>query len=86
MSSYLLEFAPAAEKELDGLPKKAMQRVLRAIHDLAENPRPRDCKKLKGADNLFRIRVGRYRVIYAIFDKTITVVIVRVRHRKDAYE
>jgi mRNA interferase RelE/StbE len=76
---------PSAKKELEALPKKVIQRVNAALECLAENPRPHGSLKIKGEDNLYRIRVGKYRVLYEIHDKTVTVLVVRIRHRKDAY-
>ena len=86
MSDYRVLFARAARKELESLPEKVQQRVLQAAESLAEEPRPRGCKKLKGHENTYRVRVGDYRVVYEIHEKEVIVLIVRVRHRKDAYE
>jgi mRNA interferase RelE/StbE len=55
------------------------------IEKLAENPRPSGCKKLKGGVNEWRIRIGDYRVIYAIEDNTKTVDVTRIAHRREAY-
>jgi mRNA interferase RelE/StbE len=85
VTSYRVELTPTAKKELDQLPKKTAQRILQAIRRLVDEPRPRGCKKLAGQNNAYRIRVGDYRVIYAVFDESITVFVVRIRHRKDAY-
>jgi mRNA interferase RelE/StbE len=52
---------------------------------LAGDPRPHGCKKLRAKHDQYRIRIGDYRVIYEIDDKTVTVLIVRISHRKDAY-
>jgi mRNA interferase RelE/StbE len=82
---YRVVTSPSAEKELEKLPKKAVQRITRAIDELAENPRPRGCLKLQGEENTYRIRVGVYRVVYEIRDKEIVVLVLRIRHRKDAY-
>lgn len=60
-------------------------RLVEAIDKLAENPRPRGCKKLAGRYDLYRIRVGRYRVVYAIRDEVLVVVIVAIGHRRDVY-
>jgi mRNA interferase RelE/StbE len=55
------------------------------IEGLAQNPRPPDCKKLKDMDDLYRVRVGDYRIIYQVKDEEVLVLVVRVAHRKDAY-
>jgi mRNA interferase RelE/StbE len=53
---------------------------------LAANPRPPGCKKLKGGDNEWRIRIGDYRVIYTIDDRSLHVDVTRVRHRSEVYD
>jgi mRNA interferase RelE/StbE len=83
---YQVTVARTARKELEALPAKIQDRVLRAIEKLRDIPRPAGCKKLKGADDLFRIRVGDYRIIYEVHDEEVRVLIIRVRHRKDVYE
>ncbi|MDR1881610.1 MAG: type II toxin-antitoxin system RelE/ParE family toxin [Prevotella sp.] len=55
--------------------------ISRHIFELAENPRPFGCIKLSGFDNLYRIRVGVYRVIYSIEDDILTVKVIKVDHR-----
>jgi mRNA interferase RelE/StbE len=83
VSAYTLEFTPSSQKDLNRIPAKQADRILLAIRRLAEDPRPHGSKKLVGQES-YRIRVGDYRVVYMISDKTVTVTIVRVRHRKDA--
>lgn len=76
----------SAVKELESLAGNMIERVAAKIDSLAANPRPPGCKKLRGADDLWRVRVGDYRIIYAL-DVTAAVVEIRViRHRKDAYD
>ena len=61
--------------------------VIKAIFDLASAPRPAGCKKLKGSkDNLWRIRIGDYRVVYIIKDKIQIIDIQKAGHRKDVYK
>lgn len=79
-----------AQKEIDKLGHEAQDRVLDAIDDLMEDPTPPGCQVLKGdlfGDELdyYRIRVGDYRIIYTLEDKEVDVLVVRVRHRRDAY-
>ncbi len=85
MSTYHLVIAPAARKELTRLPKKIAERIVAAIEALTENPRPPGSLKLEGEKNRYRIRIGDYRVVYSIEDDVLTVLIIRIRHRKDAY-
>lgn len=52
---------------------------------LADDPRPTGVVKLAGDDNLWRIRIGNYRVVYEIYDDQLIVLVLRVAHRKDIY-
>jgi mRNA interferase RelE/StbE len=85
MVSYKVEITASAEKELARLPKADRVRVARAIMTLAAVPRPRGCRKLTGQEDVYRIRVGVYRVIYSIEDRRIVVVVLKLGHRKDIY-
>ncbi len=86
MISYALTIKPSAQKELDALDETIFARIDRKIMALAHNPRPAGCKKLRGYKNLWRIRVGDWRVIYRIDDSVRAVDITRVAHRKEVYE
>lgn len=68
MSNYSVTFLRAARKELEALPAKLINRIFPKIESLATNPRPSGCRKLKGSSDLWRIRVGEYRIIYSIVD------------------
>ncbi len=85
MDEYSVVFARSARKELVALPAKLAQRVLTNIEGLQRDPRPPGCKKLEGSVNLWRIRIGHYRVLYAIDDEHRIVDVIAVRHRRDAY-
>ena len=85
MDKYTVVFARSARKELESLPDQVVERVLPRIEDLVDSPRPAGCRKLSGEQNLWRIRIGDYRVIYSVDDRERLVDIVAVRHRKDAY-
>ena len=85
MDSYSIVFAKSARKELESLADQIIDRVLPRIENLADFPRPVGCRKLTGERNLWRIRIGDYRVIYYVDDQKRIVDIVAVRHRKDAY-
>jgi mRNA interferase RelE/StbE len=85
MSQYAITFARSARKELEALSRPLLARVLNRIEALAHDPRPTSCRKLVGQGNLWRIRIGDYRVIYAIDDRSQTVDISVIRHRSDAY-
>lgn len=86
MNGYSIEFARAVRRELERLPTKVVDRVMRAVRRLRDNPRPRGCRKLTGDEATYRIRIGDYRVVYEIGDETRSILVTRVRHRKDAYQ
>lgn len=86
MARYSLEVKASARKELDALGDALFTRIDRKIMALAENPRPAGCKKLRGYKDLWRIRIGDYRVIYFIDEGKQFINIARVAHRKEVYE
>jgi len=84
--AYEIGFKSAALRQLRKLNTEVQVAVIRAVEDLANNPRPEGCKKLKGELSLYRIRVaGNYRVIYEIQDKQLVIAIVKIGHRRDVY-
>ena len=83
---YRVEFAPRAEREFKKLTRPVQVRLKTRIDALAEeNPRPKGVERLSGEEPLYRIRGGDYRVIYAIGDEVLLVLVVRVGHRRDVY-
>ncbi len=74
-----------AEKTLRRLPKEILSRVDRLLLSLAEDPRPVGCKKLRGYENLYRLRVGDWRLIYAIEDDELVVLVIEIAPRGEAY-
>jgi len=86
VGNYRLTFARSARRELEALDRQLVQRIFVKIEALSENPRPRACRKLQGSENLWRIRIGDYRVVYNVDDEQRVVDIVTVRHRSKAYE
>jgi mRNA interferase RelE/StbE len=86
VASYRVLIKPSAARELEAVDKKKdRQRIVAGIRSLAEDPRPPGCEKLAGEDDRYRIRVGRYRVIYTVGDAQLVVIVVRVGHRKEVY-
>ena len=83
--AYRLVVTGAARKDLDQLPKEVLKRVDPKILALAENPRPFGSEKLQGFESLYRIRVGKYRIIYDIDKAAYTVTVAKVEHRKSVY-
>jgi len=86
VASYRVVLTSTAEKELKGLSAQLNARIVPRLENLADNPRPPGCKKLKGGDKEWRIRVGDYRVVYTIDDAKLLVEVTRTRHRSDVYE
>ena len=85
MKVYRIVIARSAEKEFHSIPSHFIQRISKQIDALAYEPRPHGSKKLKGESNLWRIRVGDYRVVYYIFKDNVLIKIVGISHRKDIY-
>ena len=85
MAEYRVVFARSARRELEGLEARVARRVISRVEALATDPRPVGCVKLQGAADLWRIRIGDYRVVYAIDDNAHLVDVRIVRHRSDAY-
>ncbi len=85
MSKFRVIFNASAEKEFSKLDKTVQARVFKAIAKLEDDPRPPNCKKLKGSPN-WRIRVGDFRVVYEIVDDTVQINIVKIGHRKEVYD
>ena len=84
MASYSLLIKPSAAKELETVPKKDRLRIVRKIQLLADNPRPEGCEKLTGREQ-YRLRQGRFRVLYSISEVEQFVLIVKIAHQKEAY-
>jgi mRNA interferase RelE/StbE len=83
---FNIVIAPEAQRNLKRLHGVMRQRIADAIDGLGDDPRPPGAVKLAGdADDLWRIRVGEYRIVYRFQDERLTVLIVRVGHRRDIY-
>lgn len=83
-SRYRVYFKKSVEKDFAAIPKKDLQRIVKMIGALADNPRPPGCEKLTGQER-YRVRQGRYRILYSIQDNELTIWVVKVAHRKDVY-
>jgi len=83
--AYRIEIKRSARKEMQTLLRREQRRIATAIEALAEEPRPAGVRKIIGADDLYRLRVGDYRVVYQICDRKLIVLIIRIAHRKDVY-
>lgn len=86
MASYKVIFKPSVEKDLRSLPKSALDRVLKRIEALKQDPFPPQATKLTGTWATHRVRVGDYRVIYGVDKKKNQIIIHHVRHRREVYK
>lgn len=84
MAAYKVFFKKSVEKDFTAIPKKDLKKILARIEALAEDPRPPGCEKLTGQQR-YRLRQGRYRILYSIQDDELTVWVVKAGHRKDIY-
>ena len=84
MAHYDLRFKPSVAKDLRGIPKSDVQRILARIEALRDAPRPPGAEKLSTLER-YRMREGVYRILYTIDDAVLIVEVVKVGHRRDAY-
>jgi mRNA interferase RelE/StbE len=84
MAQYRVIVRKSVSKDLKGVPKKDVRRILSAIQSLAGDPRPPGTKKLSGQER-YRLRQGNYRILYEIEDDRLIVCVVRVGNRRDVY-
>ena len=85
MGSYTIRFDRQVKKDFRSIPVQDIRRIKSAIQNLSNNPRPDGCTKLKGSNDYYRIRVGNYRIVDSIEDKILSILVVRVGHRRDIY-
>ena len=84
MAEYKILFKKSVWKDFKTIPDKNLKMILKRIESLGVNPRQPGCKKLSGLEK-YRFRQGRYRILYSIQDRELTVWIVKVGHRKNVY-
>ncbi len=82
---YRGELKPSAAKAVRKLPVGVRRRIVARIESLAEDPRLRGCEKLEGVRDLYRVRVGQYRIVYRASERILLVLVVRVAHRREVY-
>ncbi len=82
---YEVLIEAGVEREVKRLPNQDFKRIVSAMKDLADNPRPSGCRKLVGSERDWRLRVGDYRVLYEVNDARRVVRILHVKHRREAY-
>jgi mRNA interferase RelE/StbE len=84
MAAYKIFFKKSVEKDFKVIPKKDLIKILKSIEALAEEPRPPGCEKLSGQQK-YRLRQGRYRILYSVQDDELSIWVVKVGHRKNIY-
>lgn len=82
---YQIEFSRLADRQFRSLPSQIQQRLKSRIDALATTPRPHGSEKLSGQEQFYRIRVGDYRIVYAVEDDRLLVLVVKVGHRREVY-
>ncbi len=87
MPVYRVEFTKSAKKEFEDLSSEVQLKVLEALGLLSQNPFSEllQIKKLKGAQSLYRIRIGDYRLVYEVRGNVLVIVVIKIGHRKDVY-
>ncbi len=86
MATYQIEITPTALKQLASLPAKIRERIDKRILALAKGPRPNQAKPLQGkTKDLFRLRVGDYRIVYQVKDVRLVILVIRIGHRREVY-
>lgn len=86
MDSYKIEWKHSAKKELKRMPKATISKILTAVESLSENPFPRGIRKIIGTENIFRMRIGDYRIVYFVESNKLIIQIIKVGHRRDIYK
>jgi mRNA interferase RelE/StbE len=84
MAGYKIYFKVSVEKDLRQIPQREIKKIFQRIDLLTTNPRPPGIEKLTGQER-YRVRQGRYRILYSIQDNELTIWIVKISHRKDVY-
>ncbi|WP_300459639.1 type II toxin-antitoxin system RelE/ParE family toxin [Desulfobacula sp.] len=84
MAAYKIFFKSSVWKDFKSIPDKDLTKILTCIESLGNNPRQSGCKKLSGQEK-YRLRYGRYRIVYSIQDDQLSIWIVKVGHRKNIY-
>ena len=82
---YTLRLDGRTRKTLDRLPSDMYGRIMRKLDAIEENPRPVGVEKLAGAEDLYRVRMGDWRIVYAIRDRELVVFVIRIGHRREVY-
>ncbi|MBP7639135.1 MAG: type II toxin-antitoxin system RelE/ParE family toxin [Lentisphaerae bacterium] len=82
---YAVRLDPRTWKGIERLPDDIRGRIVRRLKSLEEDPRPPGVAKLSGAEDLYRVRAGDWRIVYAVRDRELVVVVIRIGHRREVY-
>jgi len=84
VGKFRIYIKPTAVKELQKIPKRDVAKIINKIRSLSSNPRPPGYEKLS-ADEKYRVRQGRYRIVYSIEDDKLVVLVIKIGDRKEVY-
>ena len=84
-NKYQVELTPAVQRQLKKLPKSTQVIIIKQLSSLKFNPKPLGVKKLIGLENLYRIKISNYRIVYTIEDEVCLIVVVKIGDRKEVY-
>lgn len=82
---YTVRMPARVVKALDRLPRAVRGRIVRKLEALEDDPRPAGSEKMAGSNDLYRIRAGDWRIVYAIQDRELVVIVIRIGHRREVY-
>ena len=83
--AYQVELSNRAKRDLAALAPDLQPRIVKALRTVEANPRPSGIEKLKGEENVYRLRVGDYRILYEIHDNQLLVLVIKIGHRREVY-
>ena len=78
MASYSVELTRTAEKQIRRVPKRDRGRIIEALESLGEKPRPREARKLQGYDEVYRIHIGQYGIVYEVYDDRVVIIVLKI--------
>jgi len=84
--THRIEVSPAAARQLRKIDRRVLPRIAEKTDSLATEPRPHGCEKLSGYENLYRVRVGDYRILYGVEDRLVMIAVLKVGSRAEVYE
>lgn len=85
MKLFVISLARSAEKSLKQLPEPLKTRIIKSVQALAHDPQPVGCKKMAGTRSTYRIRIQNYRVVYDLDQYQITILVLKIAHRREVY-